>query len=448
MNKMEKNNSNLTNRKFYIHTFGCQMNENDSEHIAGILASAGAELSYSAEESDIIIINTCAVREKSVEKFYSLLGRLACFKKKKNIIIGVIGCVSQLYRSKILDKNPHVDFIIGPDNYWKMPQIFSRLSSEKVISTQWNHKWHEIPCTQSLRKSHYSAYVTIMEGCNNFCTYCVVPFTRGREKCRPIQNILREMRYLSEKGYKEIYLLGQDVNSYVAPDSGETFCDLLKKADKIEEIGWIRFISSHPKYFTPEIAIVISEGNNICHQIHLPVQSGSSSILRKMNRGYTRDEYLEKIDVIHKLIPDVALSTDIIVGFPEETEEDFNETLSLLKTVRYTNIFSFRYSPRPLTAASKIRDSVPLREKRGRLVELQTFQRNLQLEINKSFIGKSMKVLCLGKSKKDPNIYSGRNEGNQVVNFKSKKDVRGKFIDVSITGYGPYSLQGKLNDIT
>ncbi len=420
------------------------MNENDSERIAGILCQKGAKVSPSLEESNLVIVNTCAVRKKSEDKLFSFLGRLSLLKQKKNIKIGVAGCVAQLYRSHLLEKKPFVDFVIGPDNYNELPALLADKAAEKIIATSWKNECQEFSPAQVLRKSKYSAYVTIMEGCNNFCAYCIVPFTRGREKFRPMSEIIREIKYLAENGYKEVHLLGQNVNSYYDPESSKTFPQLLREVNKIEGIEWIRFLSSHPKNFAPAITEAMKDSDKVCHQLHLPVQSGSSSILKKMKRGYTREEYLEKIFYLRKLMPDISLSTDVIVGFPGETEEDFQQTLDLLKEVRFTNIFSFHYSPRPFTAAAKMKDNVPLREKRRRLIELQTLQKNIQLESNKSLIGKAIKVLCLGKSKKNPQLYSGRNESYQVVNFKSQKNVIGRFVHVLIADCGPYSLIGKL----
>jgi len=431
------------NLKFHIHTFGCQMNENDSERIAGILKSCGARASSSPEESDLVIVNTCAVRKKSEEKFYSYLGRLASLKEKKKILIGVVGCVAQLYKSELLERRPFIDFVLGPDNYNQLREVILSSHEEKFISTRSSLEFQEIPHNLLFRGSAVSSYVTIMEGCNNFCSYCIVPFVRGREKFRPMKNILEEVQYLADNGYKEVQLLGQNVNSYQDPETGKDFSALLKEVNRVDGIEWIRFITSHPKSFTEKIARAMKETEKACHQLHLPVQSGSSSVLKRMNRGYTREEYLEKIACLRNLMADISLSTDIIVGFPGETEEEFQDSLALLQEVRYTNIFSFRYSPRPLTAASRQKDTVPLEEKIIRLTQLQQLQKKLQLELNQSLIGRVMKVLGLGKSKKDSSLFSGRNEGYQVVNFKSKNDAIGRFVDVRIISCGPYSLIGE-----
>jgi len=429
---------------FFIHTFGCQMNVSDSEHIAGMLRASGMKKAASPEESDLIIVNTCAVREKSEEKLYSLLGRLESLKKKKGTKVGVVGCVAQLHRSKLWDKKPSIDFIIGPDNYRQIPQIVLAQSSEKVIFTHLSSVWHDQPVQQVSRDSKVSAYITIMEGCNNFCSYCVVPFTRGREKYRPSQNIREEAKELASRGYKEIQFLGQNVNSYIDPETGEKFSDLLKACNEIAGIEWIRFITSHPRNFNDEIAYTMQNSHKVCHQLHLPVQSGSTSMLQKMNRGYTRKDYLEKIDLLRKLMPDIHLSTDIIVGFPDETQKEFQETMSLLEQVRFTNIFSFCYSPRPQTAASKKKDKIPIEEKKNRLIQVQSLQKKIQLENNKSSIGQTQKVLCTGKSKKDPLIYSGRNSGHQVVNFHALNSVLDRFLQVKIIACGPYSLFGEI----
>jgi tRNA-2-methylthio-N6-dimethylallyladenosine synthase len=440
---MDKTVKNFKNLKFHIHTFGCQMNENDSERIAGILKACGAKASNSPEQSDLIIVNTCAVRKKSEEKLYSYLGRLASLKEKKKIIIGVVGCVAQLYKSGLLEGRPFIDFVLGPDNYSQLREVILISDQEKFISTRRSPEFQEIPPHLLCRERAVSSYLTIMEGCNNFCSYCIVPFARGREKFRLMKNILEEVQYLADNGYKEIQLLGQNVNSYRDLETGNDFSELLREVNRVEGIKWIRFITSHPKNFKERIAAAMKEAKKVCHQLHLPIQSGSSSVLKRMNRGYTREEYLEKISVLRNLMPDISLSTDIIVGFPGETEEEFQETMSLLREVRYTNIFSFRYSPRPLTAASEEKDTVSFEEKKRRLTLVQQLQKEIQLELHKSFIGRVMKVLCLGKSKKDPCLFSGRNEGYQVVNFKSKNEVIGQFVDVRITSFGPYSLIGE-----
>jgi tRNA-2-methylthio-N6-dimethylallyladenosine synthase len=444
MNRLrrEENNPGQGVPAFFIHTFGCQMNESDSEHIAGLLTSSGWQKVDSPEESHLVIINTCAVRAKSVEKFSSLLGRLKELKRKYGTKIAVVGCVAQLEGEELLKLHPEIDFILGPDNYADLPKMIE--GKERQVATAWSAHWREHPPSLILRESQVSAYVPVMEGCNNFCTYCIVPFVRGREKYRPARFILEEIQNLARAGFLEVQLLGQSITSYRDPESGQPLASLLRQVARIEGLRWIRFITSHPRDFTPDIAQVMAEERKICQQLHLPVQSGSNSILKKMNRGYTREEYLEKISLLRELMPAISLSTDIIVGFPGETEKDFEATLRLLEEVRFTNIFSFRYSPRPLTAASRWADDVPFEVKRRRLLELQALQKKIQLEINAALVGRTMDVLCVGQSPKTPHLYCGRNEAHQVVNFSSPLDVTNKMVRVKITSSGPYSLRGEI----
>jgi len=433
----------LKGMNFFIQTFGCQMNENDSERIAGLLVAAGAKKADSLEDSGVIIVNTCAVRAKSEEKLYSFLGRLRSLKKTNGAIIGIAGCIGQLYRAELFAKKPFLDFICGPDHYQELPEILSRCLGEKVVSASWSRRWKETPPRSILHTSPVSAYVTIMEGCDHFCAYCVVPFARGREKFRPLRNILAEIQDLTEQGYKEIQLLGQNVNSYRDPETGLSFSGLLRQIEGTQGVEWIRFITSHPQNLTPDIALAMHQSKTICHQLHLPLQSGASSVLGRMNRGYTRQDYLEKVGLLRRLMPEISLSTDIIVGFPGETEKEFEETRTALEEVRFANIFSFRYSPRPRTSAAKLTDDIPFEVKKRRLIEIQELQKRIQSEIHKAFVGQTMKVLCLGKSKKGGLAYSGRNEGYQVVNFNSGQDFSGRFVRVLITSWGPYSLRGE-----
>ncbi len=433
----------LDGKTFYIHTFGCQMNVNDSEHLASLLLAAGARPAWRPEDCDFILVNTCAVREKSVEKLFSYLGRLRERKEKRGSIIACLGCVAQLYREKLLKKFPYLDLVAGPHQYQDLPVLLRNVGEERRVLTAWGKEWTSLPIVPEARDSRVSAYVTIMEGCNNFCTFCVVPYVRGREKYRPLRSILEEIWSLAERGYLEIQLLGQNVNSYRDPESGASLPELLAKVADIEGIEWIRFLTSHPRDFGPELIGAMASVRKVCHQLHLPLQSGSDRILEMMNRKYSRAEYLEKIDRLKSRLPDISLSTDIIVGFPSETEEDFGQTMELLERVRFTNIFSFRYSPRPRTAAAKLKDDVPEEVKIERLVRLQTRQKEIQLELNRSLLGQTIRVLCLGASKKG-NLYAGRNEGYQVVNFSSAKDVSNRMVMVRITGCGPYSLHGEL----
>ena len=429
--------------KFFIRTFGCQMNENDSERIAGILQQSGAAKVTSPEEADLIIVNTCAVRAKSEEKLYSYLGRLARLKNKKPVRIGVVGCVAQLRGLELLERRAFVDFVLGPDNYGELGPLIQATPAEKFISTDWSEEWHDAPADLICRESRTSGYVTVMEGCNNFCAYCIVPYTRGREKFRPLRSILGEVRDLAGKGFKEVQLLGQNVNCYVDPETRRDFPGLLQAAAAVKGIEWVRFLTSHPRRFTAKIAEAMAATPKICRQLHLPLQSGSTSVLERMKRGYTKEDYLEKVVLLRRLLPEISLSADVIVGFPGETDEEHEETMEVLRRVRFGNIFSFRYSPRPYTRASELLDDVPFEVKRKRLEQVQQVQKAIQLETHSLQVGRVIKVLCTGRSKKTPHLLTGRNEGSQVVNFRSSEDCSGRFVDVRITGFGPFSLHGE-----
>ncbi len=430
--------------KYFVRTFGCQMNENDSEHIAGVLARSGAARAASPEEADVIIVNTCAVRGKSEEKLYSYLGRLSSLKKKRAVLIGVAGCVAQVYRDGLFKKRPFIDFVVGPDNYLEIPSILERAADGRCLEAGRRRGWREFGHPETARESTTSAFVTVMEGCDNFCAYCIVPFSRGREKFRPFGNIIREVEDLAAAGYREIQLLGQNVNSYRDPGSGHGLADLLDGAAAVPGIAWVRFITSHPRNFGDDLIAAMVRNPKVCRELHLPLQSGSPTVLARMNRGYTREDYLALVTRLRRTLPGILLMTDIIVGFPGETEADFEETCDALREIRFAGIFSFRYSPRPLTAAARMTDDIPLEVKRRRLLALQNLQKSIQLEVNGSFVGRELEVLCLGRSPRGGGRLTGRTEGNLVANFESPRDVIGQFVTVRITGCGPYSLHGEL----
>jgi tRNA-2-methylthio-N6-dimethylallyladenosine synthase len=432
----------LKGLKVFVRTFGCQMNENDSEHIAGLLARAGAGRADRPEDADIVVVNTCAVREKSEEKLYSYLGRLSSLKRKRAFLLGVAGCVAQVQKAELLRKRPFVDFVIGPDNYLDLPAIVERASDTPAVMTERSRDWREIGTDATSRESPWSAFVPVMEGCDNFCTYCIVPFSRGREKFRPLPGVLNEVRGAAASGALEVQLLGQNVNSYKDPGSGLGFAGLLDRVCAVPGVDWVRFISSHPKNFGADIIRAMARNPKVCRSLHLPLQSGSSRVLETMNRGYGREDYLALTARLKNSLPGIRLSTDVIVGFPGEAEEDFEETCRLLREVRFSSIFSFRYSPRPLTAAARAPDDVPLEVKRRRLVALQALQKTIQAEDNASSVGRDLRVLCTGPSVKGGGRFAGRSEGNLVVNFDSADDPTGRFVTVRITGSGPYSLRG------
>ncbi|MDD8026872.1 MAG: tRNA (N6-isopentenyl adenosine(37)-C2)-methylthiotransferase MiaB [Acidobacteriota bacterium] len=434
----------LRGRTFFIRTFGCQMNENDSEKIAGILAAAGAFPAGREEDADILIVNTCAVRAKSVEKMASYIGRLGRLKAGRKVRIGVTGCVAQVEGKALTVGRKGIDFVVGPDGYLRLPRILAGAFSGPVVDTAQSPDWQEAPPLLLARSSPASAFVTIMEGCDNFCAYCIVPLARGREKSRPLPSIRAEVDDLGRRGYREIQFLGQNVNSYRDPASGTGFASLLEETARRPGPEWIRFVTSHPRNFGPEIIEAMAASPRICRQLHLPLQSGSSGVLDRMNRGYTRAEYLDLAARLRKRLPGIALSTDIIVGFPGETEAEFQDTLTALEEIRFAAIFSFRYSPRPGTASSRIPDDVPLEAKRRRLIEVQALQKRLQTDFHRGLVGRVLRVLATGPGKKDASAFSGRTEGGQVVNFRAAADVTGRFLDIEITGAGPYSLRGRI----
>jgi len=433
-------------KRYLIITFGCQMNVHDSEVLGGILSSIGFRPASSEEEADIILLNTCSVRKKAVDKVFTKLGRLAKLKRKKpSLILGVVGCTAQQLGEKIIKRAPYVDLVLGTEREFGIADLIPRVEQgEKVVDITMAGFSPEPPTGCVRRGSDFQAYVTVSRGCNNFCSYCIVPYVRGRERSRPAKSILKEVRELAEKGYKEVTLLGQNVNSYRDPDDARIdFVRLLHLVHDVPGISWIRFITSHPKDFTRDLAKTMKELPKVCSYLHLPIQSGSSRILALMNRGYTKEEYLEKIGWVKEEVPGVTLSSDMIVGFPGETDEDFKETMDVVEKVRFDVVFSFKYSPRPFTKAAELPDSVPNEVKTARLIALQRRQREIQIERNKELVGKELTVLVDGVSKRDEKAVSGRTEGNKVVNFKGGRELIGEFVRVKIIRAGPNSLYGE-----
>ncbi len=417
------------------------MNEYDSERIASILNSLSMRRVENGEIPDLFIVNTCAVREKSEEKLFSFLGRIKELNKLKRVLIGVVGCVSQVERERIFERAPFVDFVLGPHSYKEIPKVLEEIKKrQKIMDVGWRRDYQELDI-EIVRESPFSAYVTVMEGCNKFCSFCIVPFSRGREISRDINNILDEVRGLADKGYKEIQFLGQNIDAYTDPGTGERLIDLLYKASEIDGIEWIRFITSHPKDIKEDFILSLKNLKKVTKYIHLPAQSGSSSVLQRMRREYTREEYMEKVSMIRSLIPEMVIGTDIIVGFPGETEGEFEETLKLLEEVRFDNLYSFKYSPRKGTLASRMKDDVPKEVKVQRLMKVQNLQKKIQWEKNKNFVGKMVKVLVTGKSRKDSSIFAGRDEGNRVVNFRGNVKI-GEVCTVLIEEATPHSLKG------
>lgn len=425
--------------KYYIETWGCQMNEEDSEKLSGMLKSVGYTKTESIEEAGIIIYNTCCVRENAENKVFGNLGELKHLKKKNpDLIIAVCGCMMQQegMADKILKKFPHVNIIFGTHNAYKFPEYLNRVKTEGVQVKEIFNKESEIVEGLPIdRESDVKAFVTIMYGCNNFCTYCVVPYVRGRERSRKSEDIINEIKDLVSKGYKEITLLGQNVNSYgKGLEEDIDFAKLLRKINEVDGLERVRFMTSHPKDLNKDVILAIKECDKLCEQIHLPVQSGSDRILKKMNRHYTKEYYLELVDMIKREIPDVSLTTDIIVGFPGETEEEFNETYEFLKNIKLTKTHVFKYSPRKGTKAADMQDQLDgsIKEKRSKLL-IELSNKN-EKEFIEKFIGKEMDALIEAEVKGKDGIYEGYTRNYIKVQVPCTcADVTGKIVDIEIT---------------
>jgi tRNA-2-methylthio-N6-dimethylallyladenosine synthase len=436
----------VQSKKFFIETFGCQMNHHDSEKVSGALIKMGYTPTENAGEADLLLLNTCNIREKANQKVFSRLGSLQkSYGTKPGAKVGLLGCMAQMEGQKIFEKAPNVDLVVGSSSYSFIPQLVAKVEQgvpHVIDVSQDTDRLFEAD-TQT-RENPYKAYVTIMEGCNRFCSFCVVPYTRGPERSRPGGLVLSEIRRLAEEGYREVMLLGQTVNSWRDPAGAiPSFAELLRGVAQVPGIRRIRFTSPHPSDFHPDIVSAIEDTPEICNQVHLPVQSGSTAVLKRMKRDYTREEYLRKVEFIREASREIALSTDVIVGFPGETQDDFEETLSLLQQVRYDSIFSFKYSPRPGTEAFNYTEAVPEEEKSRRLMVLQEFQRKIQLERNASLVGKLFEVLVDGKSQRDVREWMGRTTHNKIINFSGPPDLLGKFAEVRVTNFSPNSLAGE-----
>ncbi len=437
--------------KAFVQTFGCQQNEADSEKIAGMCRSMGYEICYTPEEADLIMVNTCAVREHAEQKALSIVGQYKHLKAAKpDMLIGVCGCmVTQEHRKETIKHSyPYVDFVLGTSSLHRLPElIFTKLQKGKRLYCPEEKEYLVAEGLPIHRESTYRAWVSIMYGCNNFCTYCIVPYVRGRERSRRPEDIIAEVRELVESGYKDITLLGQNVNSYgkdAKSDDGEVydFADLLRDIDKIEGDYFIRFMTSHPKDASRKLVDVIAESKHVAHQFHLPMQSGSDTILKAMNRHYDREKYLATVTYLRERVPDVTISSDIIVGFPGETDSDFEATLEMLRTVRFDMTYSFIYSPRKDTPAAAMDCQIPDAIKGERMNRLLETQNEIALEKNKPLEGQTLKVLCDGKSKNNENVYSGRTEGNKIVLFDGDESDVGQFINIKITRAETFALYG------
>ncbi|MBR1884469.1 MAG: tRNA (N6-isopentenyl adenosine(37)-C2)-methylthiotransferase MiaB [Clostridia bacterium] len=437
------------NLKYYIDTMGCAMNENDSSKYAGILESMGFTKAEDIDKSNLVLFNTCSVRENAENTLY---GRLGSLKKKKkedsNTIICVVGCMSQQKHviEKIKESYPYTDIVLGTYSMISFPEKLYNVIMKKERQYEYieisNDVIEEVPI---IYESDKKASVSIIYGCNNFCTFCIVPHVRGRERSRMPEDILKDVKHLAEKGYKEIMLLGQNVNSYGKDlNINYTFADLLKDLDKIEGIEIIRFTSPHPKDFSEDVIDVIASSKKISHLLHLPLQSGNTRVLKKMNRKYTKEQYLELVDRIKSKIPDVSFSTDIIVGFPGETAEEFEDTMDVVNKVKFEQIFMFIYSKRESTPAAEMEDGITYEEKVERLEILKKKFEEITNEKNEKMIGQVYEILIEGKSKTNDKLYTGRTLNNKVVIFDADETLVGKIVNVEIIKNNLWYLTGKI----
>ncbi len=446
-------------KTFYIKTFGCQMNVADTERMSVLLAESGAEQAATAEQADVIILNGCEVREKAVHKMVSALGGMTKNRGRvdraqgKKQIIGIGGCVGQLDGAKLFKRNPHIDFVFGTDTIDQLPEIVHEVQSghRHVVYNEFD-KTREYSTDTKVFHQSASAFVNIMKGCDKFCSFCIVPFTRGREKSRPIAELVADVQRLVLLGVREVTLLGQNVNSF-GKGNNETFPQLLRALDSVAELKRLRFTSSHPIDFSDDLINCYGSVRALCNQLHLPVQSGSNAVLEKMHRHYKIETYYEQIRKWRERCPDGALSTDMIIGFPTETDADFELTMKLLEDLRFDIVYAFAYSPRPGTKAAKLQDDVPNEVKHERLLRFQRRAVEIANENNQRLVGKSMEVLVEGRTKalktsKSQNMFMGRSRCNKVVNFafEGARDLKGKFVQVRIERATGLALTGVVDE--
>ena len=437
------------NKKFLIQTMGCTLNENDSEKISGMATEMGYIKTENIMDADLIIFNTCCIRENAEEKLFGKLGEVKKLKEEKGTIIALCGCMMQENHiiEKLKKSYKYVDIIFGTHTLHKFPEdLYNLLTEENKIIDVIDIDGEVYEGLPIKRESSNKALVTIMYGCNNFCTYCIVPYVRGRERNRNPEDILKEIKKLAQEGYKEVTLLGQNVNSYVGNgyDGIYNFADLLRAVNKIDGIEIISFISPHPKDFTDDVILAIKECKKVSRLLHLPLQSGSTNVLKRMNRKYTKEQYLELANKIKKSVPEVAISTDIIVGFPGETEDDFEDTLDVVKQVQFEQVFMFIYSKRVGTPAEKMEDQVPEEIKHKRFDRLKQLVENQMQENNKKYIGTIQNILIEGKSKNNENMLTGRTNTNKVVIIDADESLIGKMINVKIVSEHMWYLKGEI----
>jgi len=435
-------------KRVYIETYGCQMNEDDSERMLRLLEGAQYLETQEPREANLILINTCSVREKPEHKVYSALGRFKRLKENQKTLIGVAGCVAQQEGKRLLDRVPYLDLVIGTQAIHLLPELVQTIQTkgQRVCATELDPEGKYLIAPRSQKgKGKVKSYVTIMQGCDHFCSFCIVPYVRGRERSRSSQEILEEVKHLAEIGVKEVCLLGQNVNSYGKGKDGELdFPSLLQCIDEISGIERIRFTTSHPEDLSEALVRSFSELSKLCEHIHLPFQSGSDRILKRMHRGYTKASYLEKVDRLREVCPAIAITADVIVGFPGEEDEDFRETLGLMAQVRFDDLFSFKYSPRRGTRAAQFEDQVEDNVKQERLSILQSMQKETTLQKHQALEGTTQEILIEGQSKQGNRDVTGRTRSNKIVNVKGDVTLAGSLIPVRIVRAFPHSLRGAL----
>jgi tRNA-2-methylthio-N6-dimethylallyladenosine synthase len=447
------------NKKYFVWTSGCQMNVHDSEKMAGIFSESGLQQADEIKEAGVVVLNTCSIREKAEQKFYSELGRLKSLKKNNPALkIAVAGCIAQQEGKKLFKRFPYVDFVFGPNNIDSLPDWIVSMSVDRRSPFEKYVARHDARRTTALhdnpgyhskilpvkREGRVRAWVSIMYGCDNFCAYCVVPYTRGRERSRPVADICSEVKALAQMGFKEVTLLGQNVNSYGKNlDKAVEFTYLLEKLHEICGIGRIRFVTSHPRDLSEKLIDAMRDLPKLCEHLHLPIQSGSDKILQLMNRGYSRAEYMGKIDRLRHAVPDIAITTDIITGFPGETDEDFEMTMNALSEIQYDGIFAFKYSKRPGTKAVDLTNHVDEQTKSRRLSRVLALQESVTFNKNKTLEGKELEILVEGVSETDPDKLTGRTTTNKIVNFSGSENDIGKLLKIKIVEAKMHSLFGE-----
>jgi len=437
--------------RYLIHTFGCQMNEFDSEVMAGLLEGMGYERTGDMREADVVLINTCCVRETAENKVWGLLGSLRKVKERRpQMIIGVSGCMPQQagLAEEICRRFPHVDLVFGTHNRHELPRMIEEVRADRrPMQEIWEEAGAVPEGLPVRRESGLRAWVPIIFGCNNYCTYCVVPYVRGRERSRRADDIVAEVEALAARGYREVTLLGQNVNSYGKDlPGGPDFAGLLARLDGVEGLWRIRYTTSHPRDFSDRLIDTIARSRKVCEHFHLPAQAGSNRVLKAMRRGYTREYYLDLVERIRSAVPGASITTDLMVGFPGETEEDFAETLDLVRRVRYDQAFTFIYNPRPGTPAARMPDQVPREVKSRRIQELIALQKEIGQELNRALVGRTVEILVEGPSETNPGLLAGRTRTNKTVVFPGSGELVGRLVPVTITAAHLTHLEGRASE--